>query len=209
MGIEPAANGETADARRRWDRASTIYDWQVWPMELMGMRRFRRRVLGQVTGRRVLEVGVGTGINLPEYPPDLDVDGIDLSPRMLARARSRSGIRARVQLHEMDVQQLAFDAATFDNVVATCVFCSVPDPIAGLKELRRVLRPDGRAIFLEHVRPGGRRLGPIFDRLDPAVSRFGPHINRRTVENIRAAGFAIETERNLWSDILKLIVARP
>lgn len=72
-----------------------------------------------------------------------------------------------------------------------------------------MLRSDGRAVFLEHVRPGGRRLGAVFDRLDPLVSRAGPHINRRTVDNVRAAGFAVETEQNLWSDILKLIVARP
>lgn len=77
------------------------------------------------------------------------------------------------------------------------------------QEVRRVLRPDGHAVFLEHVRPTGRRLGPMFDRLDPIVSRAGPHINRRTIDNVRAAGFTIELEQNLFSDILKLIVARP
>ena len=209
MAIETAVNDETATARRRWDRASAMYNWQVWPMELMGMRRFRRQALDQVTGPRVLEVGVGTGINLPDYPPGVEVDGIDLSPGMLARARRRTGIRAQIRLHEMDVQQLAFEAGTFDNVVSTCVFCSVPDPIAGFKEIRRVLKPDGRAVFLEHVRPNGPRLGRIFDRLDPLVSRAGPHINRRTVENVRAAGLTVATERNLWVDIVKLIVARP
>ncbi|MBI3399797.1 MAG: class I SAM-dependent methyltransferase [Acidobacteria bacterium] len=199
---------ETAATRRRYDRASTYYDWQVWPMELLGMKRFRRVVLARVTGPRVLEVGVGTGINLPDYPAGLDVDAIDLSPGMLARARRRGGIQARVHLHEMDVQTLAFSDGSFNTVVATCVFCSVPDPVIGLREIRRVLAPGGRAVLLEHVRPGGRRLGAMFDRLDPLVSRAGPHINRRTVENVRAAGFTIEVEQNLWSDILKLIVAR-
>ena len=199
---------ETAEARRRYDRASRYYDFQVWPMELMGMKRFRRQVIDRVSGPRVLEVGVGTGINLPEYAADLDIEAIDLSPRMLERARRRRGIRAHVHLQEADVQRLAFADASFNTVVATCVFCSVPDPVLGLKELCRVLRPDGHAVFLEHVRPGGRRLGAFFDRLDPLVSRAGPHINRRTVENIRAAGFTIETEQDLFSDILKLIVAR-
>lgn len=198
---------QTADVRRRYDRASRYYDLQLWPMELLGMRRFRRKVLDRVSGSRVLEVGVGTGINLPDYPAAVLVDAIDLSPRMLAHARQRP-VRAHVVLREMDVQNLVFSDATFDTVVATCVFCSVPDPIAGLMEVRRVLRPNGRAVLLEHVRPGGRRLGALFDRLDPLVSRAGPHINRRTVDNVRAAGLTIETEQNLFSDVLKLIVAR-
>ena len=203
------SEADTTDARRKYDRASRYYDLQVWPMELMGMRRFRRHALARVMGPRVLEVGVGTGINLPEYPADFDVEAIDLSPRMLAKARRRQHIRAQVRFQEMDVQRLEFATASFDTVLSTCVFCSVPRPIHGLKEIRRVLRPDGYAVFLEHVRPGGRRLGALFDRLDPIVSRTGPHINRRTVENIEAAGFTIQTEQNLFSDILKLIVARP
>ena len=200
---------DTVAVRRRYDRAASYYDWQVWPMEFFGMRRFRRQMFARVVGPRVLEVGVGTGVNLPEYPAGLDVDGIDFSPGMLARACARTNVHANVRLHQMDVEHLAFDNASFDTVTATCVFCSVPDPVAGLLEVRRVLRPDGHAVFLEHVRPTGRRLGPMFDRLDPIVSRAGPHINRRTIDNVRAAGFTIELEQNLFSDILKLIVARP
>lgn len=199
--------GETAAVRHRYERAARFYDVQVWPMELFMLRRFRGRLMNMIQGPRVLEVGVGTGVNLPDYPANLKVDAIDFSPRMLERARRRH-TGADVTLHEMDVEQLAFPDATFDTVVSTCVFCSVPDPVLGLQEVRRVLRPTGRAVMLEHVRPGGRRLGPLFDRLDPLISLAGPHINRRTVENIRTAGLAIDTEENLLSDILKLIVAR-
>ena len=201
-------DGETANARRRWERAARFYDAQLWPMELFMMRRFRGRVMDLVEGPRVLEVGVGTGVNLPDYPAGLTVDAIDFSTRMLERARRRR-TRANVTLHEMDAQHLSFPDASFDTVVSTCVFCSVPDPILGLKEIGRVLRPGGHAVMLEHVRPGGRRLGALFDRMDPIVSRAGPHINRRTIDNIRAAGLTVETEENLFSDILKLIVARP
>ena len=199
---------ETSTVRRRWERAARFYDIQVWPMELFMMRRYRGRVMDRVEGPRVLEVGVGTGVNLPDYPAGLKVDAIDFSQRMLERARQRAA-RADVTLHEMDAQHLAFPDASFDTVVSTCVFCSVPDPILGLKEVRRVLRPSGHAVMLEHVRPGGRRLGALFDRLDPLVSRAGPHINRRTVDNVRDAGLTIESEDNLFSDILKLIVATP
>lgn len=198
----------TAAVRNRYDRAARWFDVKVWPMEVLMFGRFRRMLMARVRGPRILEVGVGTGRNLTTYGPGVRVDGIDLSPRMLQIAKGRS-YAAQVSLCEMDVEHLAYPAATFDTVVATCVFCSVADPIQGLRDIRRVLKPDGRAVFLEHVRPGRRWLGTMFDRLDPWVSRLGPHINRRTVDNIGAAGLTIEVEQNLLSDIVKLIIARP
>ena len=199
---------ETDAVRRRYDRGAARYDFLTWPMEVMAMDLYRARLIGKVKGPRVLEVGVGTGRNLPLYRDDVHVDAIDLSPRMLERACRRSP-RHNVELALMDVQALAWPAGSFDTVVATCVFCSVPDPVKGLAELRRVLRPGGQALFLEHVRPGTPWLARVFDWLDPVVSRSGPHINRRTMDNIRNAGFAVEREDNLMSDVLKLVVARP
>lgn len=195
-------------ARRRYDRGATAYDIITWPMERMVMGRSRRRLLSLVQGPRVLEIGAGTGLNLPLYPDGVQVDAIDFSPRMLERAR-RKRVPPNVTLTLMDVQDLQFPSGSFDTAVATCVFCSVPDPVRGLAEIRRVLRPGARSLFLEHVRPGSPWLGALFDRLDPLVSRAGPHINRRTVENIRTAGLQVEREENLLGDIVKLIVARP
>ena len=204
----PSSDMETDVVRHRYDRGAGRYDVVTWPMEKMAMDRYRGRLIAQVNGPRVLEVGVGTGRNLPLYRPDLQIDAIDFSPRMLERAR-RKPIPANVTLHLMDVQELRFPPGSFESVVATCVFCSVPDPVRGLSEIRRVLRPGGRALFLEHMRPGAPWLATLFDWLDPLVARAGPHINRRTMDNIRAAGFAIEREDNLLSDVLKLVVARP
>lgn len=201
-------SSDTNAVRRRYDRGAARYDLLTWPMEKMAMDRFRARLIAQVNGPRVLEVGVGTGRNLPLYRSDLKIEAIDFSPRMLERARTRP-LPANVTLHLMDIQELRFPPGSFDTVVATCVFCSVPDPMRGLCEIRRVLRPDGRALFLEHVRPGSRWLANLFDWLDPLVARAGPHINRRTMESIRAAGFAIESEDNLVSDVLKFVVALP
>jgi len=195
-----------AAARAKYDRAARFYDLEVIPMELLMMRRFRRRLMAMVRGPRILEVGVGTGVNLPDYPSGVEVDAIDLSPRMLARAARRQ-TQAVVRLQEMDAERLAFPDSTFDSVVATCVFCSVPDPVQGLREIRRVLKSDGRALFLEHVRPAGRWLGALFDWMDPLVSRLGPHVNRRTVENMRLAGLTICSEENVVGSILKLVVA--
>ena len=197
----------TARARTRWDQNAAFYDVFQWPMEVMVMGSSRRRLISLIRGPRVLEVGVGTGQNLPLYAPGIHVDGIDFSGRMIERARRRI-TAASVTLHEMDAQDMAFSDAMFDTVVSTCVFCSVPDPVRGLREVRRVLRPDGRAVFLEHMRPDGRWLGALFDRLDPLVSRRGPHINRRTLDNMAAAGLHVEHSENLTPSFVKIIVAR-
>lgn len=168
-----SASTETATVRQRYAAAARHYDLMTWPMEVMAMDRYRARLIGQVQGTRVLEVGVGTGRDLPLYPDAVQVDGIDFSPRMLARAQRRPP-RDNVHLALMDVEQLAWPAETFDTVVSTCVFCSVPNPLRGLTEIRRVLRAGGRALFLEHVRPGAAWLAAVFDWLDPVVSRRGP-----------------------------------
>lgn len=199
---------ESALVRERYDRTARHYDVMTWPMEVMAMDRYRSRLIAEVEGARVLEVGVGTGRNLSLYPDAVQVDAIDFSPRMLERAQRRPP-RTNVRLALMDVQELAWPSETFDTVVSTCVFCSVPDALKGLQEIRRVLRAGGRALFLEHVRPGTPWLAALFDWLDPFVSRRGPHINRRTMETIRAAGFVVEREENLMSDVLKLVVAHP
>ncbi|MGE3843084.1 MAG: class I SAM-dependent methyltransferase [Vicinamibacterales bacterium] len=198
----------SGEVRRRYDRGAGRYDVLTWPMERLAMDRYRKRLLARVRGPRVLEVGVGTGRNLPLYDPSLEVDAIDFSPRMLARARLVRP-QAAIRLALMDAEALMWPAATFDTVVSTCVFCSVPNPLRGLAEIRRVLRPDGRALFLEHVRPGGPWVGMLFDWLDPLVARAGPHINRRTVENIRLAGLSVLVEVNLVSDVVKIVVASP
>jgi len=110
----------------------------------------------------------------------------------------------------MDAQNLQFPEGSFDTVVATCVFCSVPDPIKGLEEIKRVCKPGGKVILLEHVRSDNPILGKIMDLLDPLTVRMiGPHINRRTVENIIKAGLRILSIEDQNIKILKHIVAEP
>ncbi|MHB1417358.1 MAG: class I SAM-dependent methyltransferase [Chloroflexota bacterium] len=201
---------QTSATRARYDRLARFYDLMEARMERSRTAGWRERLWTQVTGPRVLEVGVGTGKNIPYYPSDIEVVAIDFSPRMLERARRRAAALDRqVDLRLMDVQHLEFGDDTLDTVLATCVFCSVPDPVQGFRELRRVTKPAGKILLLEHVRPGGA-LGTAADIANPLVVRMmGANINRRTLDNLDRAGIAIESVENLWRDVVKLIVARP
>lgn len=202
---------ETAKVRRRYDRIAPGYDLMEWVMERRSMSRWREYLWSRVEGQRILEIGVGTGKNIPYHPPDAEVVGIDLSPRMLERARRKAEeLESEVDLREMDAENLDFPDSSFDAVVTTCVFCSVPEAVNGLREAHRVLRPDGRMFMLEHVLSGKRMLEPAMHAVDPMVVRMmGAHINRQTRRNLEAAGFVIEVEENLWLDIVKLFMAKP
>lgn len=197
---------------RVYDRVARVYDLYDAPMDLMGGARRRRRVLAGASGR-VLEIGIGTGRNLDHYGDGVRLTGVDLSAGMLARAVRRvTATPPEVSLVRGDAQCLPFPPATFDTVTATCVFCSVADPVTGLREAARVVRRDGRVLLLEHVRPRNRLLGWFFDRLSPLTRRlFGPEINRRTEDNVAAAGLRIvELRRDgIWREISAVPDAAP
>ena len=193
---------------RVYDRIAPFYDWYEAPMDRFGGRDRRARVVGGAHGK-VLEVGVGTGRNLDLYPEGAEVTAIDVSERMLGQARKRAATLGRpVELRWADVEALPFEDRAFDAVTATCVFCSVEDPVQGLREIRRVVKQTGEVRLLEHVRPRNSVLGKVFDWLSPLTRRlFGPEINRRTEENVRKAGLEIvEVKRDgIWREM----VARP
>ena len=197
--------------KKRYDRLARFYDVLEAPVERLRFAAWRTKLRDRISGERALEVGVGTGKNLPYYPRDVKMTAIDLSPRMLERAQEKaSAFGLEVDLMEMDVQNLAFPDRCFDTVFATFVFCSVPDPVMGLQELRRVCKTDGRLLLLEHMRPGNAPLGFLFDILNPMVVRMmGANINRRTMDNIQKAGWKIRAVERLSSDIVRWIEAEP
>ncbi|NOZ60185.1 MAG: class I SAM-dependent methyltransferase [Calditrichaeota bacterium] len=194
---------QTELTRQKYNRHARFYNLTEIPMELVLFRRWRRRLLENLDGQRILEIGVGTGKNLKYYPENATVVGIDLSEGMMAKAIPIAQSKG-IALAQMDAERLAFPDATFEAVVATFVFCSVPDPVAGFKEIKRVLKPGGQVILLEHVLPENRLLAWLFNRLNNfTVKQSGVHINRKTAANIRKAGLQILYEKNLFGTIFK------
>lgn len=201
----------TAIIRGRYNRLAMLYDLMEWPLEKMRFDDWRSRLSSRIAGSRVLEVGVGTGKNMPYYPSNVLISAIDFSDKMLARARHKAIARnLSVELLQMDVQRLAYPDDFFDTVFATFVFCSVPDPLQGLRELHRVCKPGGRLLLLEHMRPGSKMLGWLFDAVNPVTVRLtGANVNRRTLETLTQAGWHLRSVENLSLDVVRLIEAQP
>lgn len=170
-----------------------LYDLFMAPLEAGPVGRWRERLWSGVPGAGLgLEVGTGTGVNLPLHPAGATVVASELSPRLSRRARRRHPT-ARARLLAADACALPFRSDAFDWVVATFVFCEVEDPARAFAELRRVMRPGGTLHMLEHVRPGG-----AWGHAAAALSRvtaplLGEHLDRRTAQHATDAGFRIQS----------------
>lgn len=209
--IQPAdIDRQTVATQARYNRIAPIYDLMEWFTERSAFQEWRRDLWSRLPAGRILEVGVGTGKNMPYYPEGAQVTAIDLSEGMLAKAQGRAEeLGSDVELRHMDIQHLNFPQRTFDAAVATFVFCSVPLPVKGLKELGRAVKPGGDIWLLEHVRVNRPVVGSLMDLVNPLVVRMmGANINRRTVENVKRAGLNILDVEDLKGDLVKLIHAR-
>lgn len=201
---------DSAVIKKRYDRLAPYFDGMEAMMEGLFFRKWRKRLWAKAEGEHILEVGVGTGKNFEFYPRQARLTAIDFSEKMLERAqRKRDRKRIEVDLHLMDVESLRFADNSFDTVIASFVFCSVPSPRKGLRELFRVCRPGGQVVLLEHVLSSRPALAWLMNRLNPVVvGLVGANINRQTVKNVQACGFSSVHVDASSSDIVKLIQAR-
>jgi ubiquinone/menaquinone biosynthesis C-methylase UbiE len=195
---------------RKYSRIARLYDLFEWPIEKLSFHRLRREAVGLTQGK-TLELGVGTGKNLPFYPGEQEVTAIDFSPGMLQRAKARMATLGakQIELVQMDAQALAQADNSFDSGLSTFVFCTVPQPELGLSELFRVLKPGARAVFLEHQRSSNPLVNLFLYMMDPFMRLLlGTSMVRDTQRNIERAGFQIEQVDFKTLDVVRLIVAK-
>ena len=196
--------------KKRYDRIAPYFEGLEAVMEGLFFKNWRKRLWAKAEGHHILEVGVGTGKNFDYYPAEARITAIDFSPEMLKQAAHKKARKAvSVELELMDVQSLVFADNSFDTVIGSFVFCSVPLPLKGLKELYRVCKPGGQVILLEHVLSSNPVIAKVMNFINPTiVALVGANINRNTVKNVKSCGFASVRVDERSGDFIKLIEAR-
>jgi ubiquinone/menaquinone biosynthesis C-methylase UbiE len=195
----------TARWERYWDRKAPAYDKEMAYWERKVFRDSRLWACGRATGD-VLEVAVGTGLNLPLYPGDVTLTGVDLSDGMLELARTRG---RTATLRQADAHDLPFGDSAFDTVVCTFGLCAIPDVDRAVAEMARVLRPGGRLILVDHVASTSWviRVGQwLLERV--TVPLQGEHFLRRPLRQVEALGLDVEERERFAKGFVERLVAR-
>jgi ubiquinone/menaquinone biosynthesis C-methylase UbiE len=204
-----ASDTSAAKLRRYWDKHAARYDRQMqwWDRKVFGDTR--AWICSQAIGE-VLEVAIGTGLNLELYPDDVRLTGIDFSPAMLEQARERARqLGRKVDLSEGDAHALAFPDNSFDTVVCTFSLCAIPDDRQAVAEMRRVLRPGGRLLLADHVASSAGWARAIQWLLERVTIPIGEeHFRRRPIELVRAQGFQVERQERFKLGIVERLAAR-
>jgi ubiquinone/menaquinone biosynthesis C-methylase UbiE len=197
--------------KRTYTRIARLYDLLDLPFEY-GRYRPIRKILFEGVGGTILDAGVGTGRNMPFYPPAGDVVGIDISPQMLARAGKRkTSLGITAELRKMDVRATDFPDRKFDYVIATFLFCVLDDEdqLPALRELRRVCKTDGEIRIIEYVYARNPLKRFVMRLWAPWVRlMYGATFDRHTERYVEAAGVQLVEERFVFQDIIKLLVLR-
>ncbi len=194
--------------KAKWDKAARNFDVMAGYGPEKRWAPVKEKLVSKMGSGRILFLAVGTGLDVRFFPPGRNLVGIDISDKMLEKARTRTdAYDGTIELRAMDVHDMPFPDHSFDQVFTSCTFCSVPRPIEGLKALRRVLVPGGELHMFEHT---GSRYFPFNSMLNQMTwlsSRFGPDMNRDTVTNVKIAGFTVREVSHVFMDVVKTISA--
>jgi ubiquinone/menaquinone biosynthesis C-methylase UbiE len=195
--------------RHYWDKHARTYDTQIAFWERRLFADGRQWVCHQAAGE-VLEVAIGTGRNLPHYPTDVRLTGVEFSPAMLDLARRRADeLGCQVDLRLGDAQALDLPDASFDTVVCTLSLCAIPNHQQAIAEMRRVLRPGGRLLLLDHVAGAPRWVRAVqwlLERLTGPLQ--GEYLRRRPFQQVQAEGFEVERQERSKLGIVERLAAR-
>ncbi|ULE33756.1 class I SAM-dependent methyltransferase [Mycobacterium sp. IDR2000157661] len=204
-----STDNRTARWQRYWDKHSRSYDRQMGFFDRHLFGDSRAWACGQATGE-VLEVAVGTGLNLEAYPTDVTLTGIDWSDAMLDVARERAAELGRAAtLQQADAHSLPFPDASFDTVVCTFGLCAIPNHVKAINEMTRVLRPGGKLILVDHIASTSRIVRGVQRFLETfTVPLGGEHFLRRPSIRVRAAGMDVEQVERFKVGLVERLVAR-
>lgn len=193
--------------RDKWNKAAKYFDVMAG---LGAERRWEpaKRELFANIEDNALFLAAGTGLDFAAFPPGKTITAIDISPAMLEFAALKANdYSGNIELLEMDVNELDFKDSQFDQVFTSCTFCSVPNPIHGLRQLHRVLKPGGRLYMFEHTGSHYFPFSVMLKLMSQLSRRFGPETDRNTVANVESAGFKLESVNHIFLDVVKTITA--
>ena len=195
--------------RRYWDKHTRNYDRQMQVFDRLLFRDSRRWVCSRATGQ-VLEVAIGTGLNLPLYAAAVELTGVDWSPAMLDVARHRAqDLRRTVDLREANALDLPFPDESFDTVVCTFSLCAIPDDRRAVAEMSRVLRPGGQLLLADHVAGSSRPVRAVQRLMElVTVPVGGEHFRRRPIRHVETAGLTIEGHDRFTLGVVERLAAR-
>lgn len=191
----------------KWDKAAPNFDLMAGKGAEKRWQPDKQELFSHMQGK-ILFLALGTGLDIETFPRGQTIQAIDISPKMLEVAQPRIDLyEGEIQAQVMDVHELDFEDNSFDQVFTSCTFCSVPDPVAGLRSLRRVLKPGGELFMFEHTGSNYYPFKIMMNLMTLLTRNLGPDMNRPTVANVEAAGFQLREVNNIFLDVVKTIKA--